>query len=136
MSVVFRIRCCLCGRNIPLAQDIYELDAEWQRRFPDMVGTFACARCALDTYWSCEQRGTGTYVDGHISAAEGRCFDSWSHIGHEGTQRAMVQVCPRSALLQGGEPYLRSLATRNGVRPEVAAAVGAVLRQIPGAKSR
>ena len=68
MSVLFRIRCCRCGKNIPLAQDIYELDAEWQRRFPDMVGTLACHPCALRTYWSCTDRN-GSYVDGHIPAA-------------------------------------------------------------------
>ncbi|MYU01464.1 MULTISPECIES: hypothetical protein [unclassified Streptomyces] len=49
MPAPFRLTCCRCRRLIPLAQDIYELDGEWQRRFPDMVGTLACHDCALRT---------------------------------------------------------------------------------------
>ncbi|MCX4658582.1 hypothetical protein OG701_04895 [Streptomyces uncialis] len=37
MSVPFRIRCCLCARNIPLAGDAHLLDAAWQRRYPALV---------------------------------------------------------------------------------------------------
>lgn len=59
------LTCRLCRRLIPLAQDIYELDAEWQRRFPDMVGTLACHDRALRTDWTCTRNGS--YVDGHIS---------------------------------------------------------------------
>jgi len=44
----FRIACCLCGQPIPLQRDVYALDAEWQRRFPRMVGTLACGRCVVD----------------------------------------------------------------------------------------
>ncbi|MFJ1958764.1 hypothetical protein ACIOGT_38120 [Streptomyces microflavus] len=60
MPVPFRIRCCRCGKNIPLAQDIYELDAEWQRRFPDTVGTLACHGCVLRRYWICTGRNGRT----------------------------------------------------------------------------
>ncbi|WP_411152622.1 hypothetical protein [Streptomyces sp. A30] len=112
MSVAFRIRCCKCGKNIPLAQDIYELDQEWQRRFPSMTGTLACPRCALHTHWLCTNRD-GSYVDGHIAAAPD-CFDAWSHVSPPGTHRARVLSSPRSGLLQGAEAYLRSAATRKG----------------------
>ncbi|WAE70644.1 hypothetical protein OUQ49_33320 (plasmid) [Streptomyces cavourensis] len=132
MSVPFRIRCCRCGKNIPLAQDIYELDAEWQRRFPDMVGTLACHDCALRTYWTCTGPD-GAYVDGHIPAprhySAPDCFDALSHVSAPGTHRARVVMSPRSGLLQGAEAYLRSLATRRGVNPETAAEVRAALRE-------
>jgi hypothetical protein len=127
VPVQFRIKCCLCRRNIPLAQDVYELDAEWQRRFPRIVGTLACDRCALRTPWTC-QNPDGTYVGGHIPTAKIRCVDAWSHILGNGTHRAMVMTNPRSALLQGAEPYLRSIATRPGVNPQIAASVRALLQ--------
>ncbi|MFI0091849.1 hypothetical protein [Streptomyces bobili] len=41
MSVAFRISCCLCRKNIPLAGDFITLDGEWQRRYPNMHGTLA-----------------------------------------------------------------------------------------------
>jgi len=37
-----RIACCLCRKPMPQAKDVYALDEEWQRRFPDMIGTLAC----------------------------------------------------------------------------------------------
>ncbi|MFB8016840.1 hypothetical protein ACFC5E_35970 [Streptomyces rochei] len=132
MPVPFRIRCCRCGKNIPLAQDIYELDAEWQRRFPDMVGTLACHDCALRTYWICTGHD-GAYVDGHIPAprhySNPDCTDAWNHVSAPGTHRARVVMSPRSGLLQGAEAYLRSLATRKGVAPETAAEVRAALQE-------
>ncbi|MFD8622091.1 hypothetical protein [Streptomyces sp. NPDC059513] len=132
MSVPFRIRCCRCGQNIRLAQDIYELDAEWQRRFPDMVGTLACHDCALRTYWICTGPD-GAYVDGQIPAprhySAPDCFDALSNVSAPGTARARVAMSPRSGLLQGAEAYLRSLATRRGVNLETAAEVRAALRE-------
>lgn len=129
MSVPFRIKCCRCGKNIPLAQDIYELDAEWQRRFPDMAGTLACHSCALRTYWSCTDRD-GSYVDGHLPAdIPVPCIDAWSHASHPGTHRYWVVKSPRSGLLQGAETYLRSAAARKGTHPEIAAMLRAVIQE-------
>lgn len=133
MSVSFRIRCCRCGKSIPLAQDIYELDAEWQRRFPDMVGTLACHRCALRTPWRCTDRDD-SYVDGHLPAARHRCFDAWSHVSPPGTHRAMVVSSPRAGLLQGAEQYLRGAAARKNVHPEIAALLRAVIDELDDAQ--
>lgn len=131
----FRIVCCLCGRPIPLSQDIYGLDAEWQRRFPAMTGMLACARCALRThYWICDKPGGG-YVDGHIPAVDiegtrksrDRDHDSWCHVGPSGTHVAMVIEYPESGLIQGAEEYLRQVTQRRGVDPEVAQRLRTVL---------
>ncbi|MEU1948181.1 hypothetical protein ABZ554_38475, partial [Streptomyces sp. NPDC020125] len=97
MSAAFRIKCCRCRKNIPLAQDVYELDAEWRRRFPRMVGTLACSRCAEKTHWCCTNPD-GSYSD-DIPAAGARCFDAWSHISSSGSHQAMVLRLPRSGLL-------------------------------------
>ncbi|GHB03549.1 hypothetical protein GCM10010330_67250 [Streptomyces tendae] len=98
----FRLVCCLCGKNIPLARDVYALDPEWERRYPAMRGTLACSKCALSTSWSCTTRD-GQFVDGHIPATQGSDFDAWSHILGHGTHRAMVLSYPHSGLLQGAE---------------------------------
>jgi hypothetical protein len=119
----FRITCCLCGKLIPLASDAYDLDKEWQRRFPQMNGTIACS-CALDISWQCRQPGGG-YVEGHIPAVDstgapkssGRDFDSWSHIGSPGTHVYRVTANPWSGLLQGAEEYLRYTAQRGVACP-------------------
>ncbi|WP_073786789.1 hypothetical protein [Streptomyces uncialis] len=85
MSVPFRIRCCLCARNIPLAGDAHLLDAAWQRRYPAMTGTIACGPCATGTHWTCTRHGR--FVDGHIpSPNEGPDTDA-SHILRSGTHR-------------------------------------------------
>ncbi|MGM0361684.1 hypothetical protein ACNFRX_16945 [Streptomyces griseoaurantiacus] len=42
MSVAFRISCCLCRKNIPLAGNA--IAREWQWRYPNMRGTLACER--------------------------------------------------------------------------------------------
>jgi hypothetical protein len=129
VSVTFRISCCLCRRAIPLAQDVFELDAEWQRRFPEMRGTLACGACALCKPWRCTN-GDGSYIDGHIAADnEPCCVDAWSHVSPPGTHRAMVMSNPRSGLLQGAEAYLRSIATRKGTNPEYAAMLRTVLQE-------
>ncbi|WP_128380366.1 hypothetical protein [Streptomyces cavernae] len=124
--VPFRIACCLCGKNIPLTQDIYALDQEWERRYPAMLGTLACPKCALTTSWSCTARD-GSFVDGHIPSAKGTDFDAWSHILGNGTHRAMVLSYPRSGLLQGAEAYLRTAAERRTTHPKVAAQLRAAL---------
>ncbi|MFJ2781528.1 hypothetical protein [Kitasatospora sp. NPDC087315] len=125
----FRIACCLCGKPIPLSQDIYELDAEWQRRYPKMRGNLADDNCALRTNtWVCVQRGGG-YLEGHIPARiSGQDIDSWSHV-RNGTHKTMVIRNPRSGLLQGAEEYLRHTAQRKGVDPGVAEQLGAALKQ-------
>lgn len=46
----FRLASCLCRKPIPQAKGVYALDAERQRRFPDMLGILACDRCAVNTY--------------------------------------------------------------------------------------
>ncbi|MEU8622652.1 hypothetical protein [Streptomyces sp. NPDC048623] len=114
MSVAFRIKCCLCAKNIPLAGDVIALDGEWQRRYPDMRGTLACDRCVSDYGWNCCTTAEGGFVDGHIAAPEDQVDDgSWSHHLERGTHRALVQAHPRSGLLQGAEVYLRSIAARD-----------------------
>ncbi|MEU5083074.1 MULTISPECIES: hypothetical protein [Streptomyces] len=114
MSVAFRIRCCLCAKNIPLAGDIVALDGEWQRRYPDMRGILACERCVIDYGWNCCTTAAGGFVDGHVAAPEGEVdVDSWSHHLGRGTHRALVQVHPQSGLLQGAKAYLRSIAARD-----------------------
>jgi len=123
-----RLACCKCRRQIPLKTDVYALDAEWQRRYPDMVGILACARCTLETSWSCLQDGSRRYVDGHIPAIrDGHVVqncDSWGHVLPKyGTQSAMVWTHPWSGLLQGAEGYLRSKLARHS---------GASAQGVPG----
>jgi hypothetical protein len=104
----FRIACCLCGKPIPQAQDIYALDAEWRRRFPKMVGNLSCSRCAVSkNVWTC-RTSAGVHVAGHqLSERDGdRCHDSWDHITSWGTHVALVMSNPWSGLLQGAEEYL------------------------------
>ncbi|MFD9813299.1 hypothetical protein [Streptomyces sp. NPDC059080] len=128
MSVAFRIRCCLCRKNIPLAGDAIALDGEWQRRYPDMLGTLACERCVIDRGWNCCTTTQGGFVDGHVAAPEDQVdVDSWSHHLERGIHRAMVVAYPHSGLLQGAEPYLRWLAGDRYTLPEVAARLGAAL---------
>ncbi|WP_157964098.1 hypothetical protein [Actinocorallia populi] len=88
---------------------MYPLDAEWQRRYPAMTGMLACD-CALRIDWLCQRPGGG-FVDGHIPAdCHGSDMDAWSHIGVPHTHTAAVTAFPDSALAQGAEDYLRSLA--------------------------
>jgi hypothetical protein len=130
VSVAFRIRCCLCRNNIPLAGDAIALDGEWQRRYPDMHGTLACERCVIDYGWNCCTTTGGAFVDGHIAAPEDNVdVDSWSHHLERGTHRALVQAYPRSGLLQGAEPYLRWLADHKHTRPDVAATLSEALTE-------
>ena len=108
MSVAFRIKCCLCRKNVPLAGDVIALDSEWQRRHPGMRGTLACERCPIVRGWNCCTTTRGAFVDGHVAAPDGdNDIDSWSHLLGQGAHRAMVVAHPRSGLLQGAEPYLR-----------------------------
>ena len=128
-----RITCCLCLKRVPARQDVYPLDDEWARRYPGMRGRLACPGCALrDNYWDC-QTTRDNYVPGHILAAiGGRDIDSWSHVGPPHTQVAAVLAHPASAMLQGGEDYLRWVAAaRPGTAPEVRARLGAFLAEWP-----
>lgn len=130
MSVAFRIRCCLCRKNIPLAGDVIALDGEWQRRYPDMHGTLACERCPIVHGWNCCTTTQGAFVDGHVAAPEGEVdADFISHLLERGTHRALVVAYPRSGLLQGAEPYLRWLAGVKHTLPEVAARLDAALAE-------
>ncbi|MFF2852954.1 hypothetical protein ACFVT5_42730 [Streptomyces sp. NPDC058001] len=75
----FRIRCCLCRKNIPLTGDVIALNGEWQRRYPDMLGTLACERCFIDCGWNFCTVTQGGFVAGHIAAPEDQAdVDSWS----------------------------------------------------------
>lgn len=130
----FRIACCLCGKPIPQTQDIYALDSEWQRRFPKMVGTLSCGRCAVsDNVWSC-RTPRGTHVAGHQpSERDGdHCDDSWDHITSWGTHVAMVLSNPWSGLLQGAQEYLRYTAGRRGTATDVARELRDVLARWDG----
>jgi len=130
VSVAFRIRCCLCRKNIPLAGDVIALDGEWQRRYPDMHGTLACERCVIDRGWNCCTTAHGAFVDGHIAAPEDNVdVDSWSHHLERGTHRALAVAYPRSGLLQGAEPYLRWLAHHKHTRSDVAATLREALTE-------
>jgi hypothetical protein len=128
VPVAFRLRCCcLCRRTVPSGQDVHDLDAEWQRRFPSMVGTLACERCVNQTHWKCRESDSVPYPAGHVPAVSGRqCFDAASHVRGYGTQRAMMIYRPQPAMLQGGEAYLRDVATRHDA---LAASVAAALRE-------
>ncbi|MFF1561754.1 hypothetical protein [Streptomyces sp. NPDC058279] len=117
MPTAFRITCCLYRKEIPLARDVV-LDGEWQRRYPKMRGILACERCVIDYGWNCCTKTVGGFVDGHIAAPQDQVdIDSWSHLLERGTYRALVALHPRSGLLQGAEPYLRSLASRKLSEP-------------------
>lgn len=98
------LRCCLCGRPIPVARyDAYVLDDEWVRRRPGMRGRIACGGCVLADVWVCDPDDTE-----HIpSVIEGRRdIDSWSHITRQGTLKAMAVQFPEYAVEQGGCAYL------------------------------
>ncbi|GAB2521138.1 hypothetical protein HNR10_000768 [Nocardiopsis aegyptia] len=104
--------CCLCQEHIPSSSDVYPLDAEWQRRHPNMIGFLAC-RCATDArwHWRCRSTWRG-YLRGHIrSQFERRCVDSLSHIEAPRTHAVAALRYPASALLQGAEEYLRHAAS-------------------------
>ena len=111
-----QLACCLCRRTIPPAQEVFALDAEWQRRFPSMVGVLACEECVLEADWKCHDE-TGDYVPGHIPAtghgSGDQDFDSWSHLPGQGSQAVMVQRFPAPALKQGAEGHPRRVAARD-----------------------
>lgn len=126
MSVAFRISCCLCRKNIPLTGDVFALDAERQRRFPNMVGALACRNFALGTTWRCTSCDD-SFADGHIPLADRPRFGAWNHLSYPGTHRGMVQEHPRSGLLQGADPYLRWYTGHKDSDPHIAAGVRAAL---------
>jgi hypothetical protein len=59
---------CLCRKPIPQNSDVYALDPEWQRRYPQMVGTLACNTCAVSStyFFRCRNRRDDAYVPGHL----------------------------------------------------------------------
>lgn len=141
-----RINCCLCRKRIPAKDDVYPLDAEWQRRFPDMIGTLACHECALGTPWSClkdHRSFEEKFVEGHIRAVhEGtdkpkpNDFDAWCHVGVAGDHSYAVITFPWSGLVQGSEEYLRHIAHRRGVDADVAQQLQRVLAEWDARKPR
>lgn len=73
------LHCGLCGHRFGRRADVWLLDSQWQRRFPDMEGRAACARCMTKHYWRCDEE----------CAFEGdRHFDSWHHVEMWGTLAA------------------------------------------------
>jgi hypothetical protein len=124
----FRIACCLCRKPIPRASDAYALDAEWQRRFPDMVGTLACT-CAVSIYWRC-RTAAGVFVAGHrlsTRVREANDQDAWHHIDGHGTHIGMVQAHPEAGAQQGAADYLRHVLQRPYVDPQAAQRIHAAL---------
>jgi hypothetical protein len=111
-----RLICCLCGKPVAQSGDAYILDGEWARRYPSMRGRIAC-RCAIGCEWQCKDR-SGQFVAGHIPTPPGRSdFDSWSHILESATHKAAALLDLKSAMMQGGEDYIRWVAHRRGVAP-------------------
>ncbi|MBB5081472.1 hypothetical protein [Nonomuraea endophytica] len=131
----YRLTCCLCGKFIPLASDVYPLNAEWQRRFPRMKGTLACG-CAVNTSWQCRGQGD-RFMPGHIPARDydgtprptSRDHDAWSHIGTPATHVAAVLISPWSGMLQGAQEYLRHVAQARSADPEVASDLRTVIEE-------
>lgn len=110
MAIELRLACCLCRRRVPPGQDMYLLDAEWQRRYPQMVGSIACRRCALSNkyYWDCRKS-----PDGHIPReGRGPDGDAWNHFSAYGTQKGLASLRPSAAALQGGAEYVAYLEKR------------------------
>lgn len=117
------LACCRCGKRLPQRRDVYVLDDEWARRYPQMTGRIACYACSLGTEWLCRVNNAGRlsrggeFVKGHVPSAfvdAPRDFDSWSHISSAHTLIAAARAYPEAAMLQGGEPYIRWLLLRWG----------------------
>lgn len=119
-----RITCCLCRKPVPLKSDVYALDLEWQRRYPQMVGILACGTCAVSStyFFRCRRTHDDAYVPGHLPAAEqseSRDIDSWSHIEAHGPHAALVCSYPWSAGQQGAEDWLRQVVERPQLNHDV-----------------
>lgn len=122
------LTCCLCRKPLPQRGDVNALDAEWQRRYPQMVGTLACDRCASGNayFFRCRTGRDDAYVPGHLpprGQEEGHCFDSWHHVEAHGTPIAMAYSYPWSAVQQGAEDWLRHVVQRPQLDPEVGARI-------------
>lgn len=124
------LACCLCARRLPARRDVYVLDGEWARRYPQMRGRIACERCALrDHYWECD--ASGAYPPGHVAATAGRPdHDSWCHMLAHGTLKGVTLGYPEWAVEQGGGEYVRWLVRRRGGGN--AADAAAALRALEG----
>jgi hypothetical protein len=112
------LTCCLCRRPAGQAGEIYAVDAEWQRRFPEMTGMLACRRC-VKRRWCCRPRAGVPFPAGHILSVKypGMDFDSWDHILRYGTPAAMVTQFPEAGIVQGAGEYLRYMAGRDRGNP-------------------
>lgn len=93
-----------------------------------MVGSIACSRCAIGTYFRC-RTADDALVPGHLPSARSgdSCFDAWHHIEGDGTHTAMVLSDPASGLLQGAEEYLLHVLGRKNVNSETARRIQAAL---------
>ncbi|WP_223874705.1 hypothetical protein [Salinispora oceanensis] len=67
-----RITCCLCRKPVPRKSDVYALDLEWQRRYPQMAGILACGTCAVSStyFFRCRRTHNDAYVPGHLPVAD------------------------------------------------------------------
>lgn len=110
------LTCCLCERRIPKSSDVYGLDTEWRRRYPDMVGHLACERCAVNRHvWAC-RNGDSPHPPGHVPPARvvPDC-DSWDHLLGYGTHAYMCFEYPDAAVQQGAAEWLQDVVSRPGV---------------------
>lgn len=111
-----RLRCCLCRKLIAQRVDVFRLDGEWHRRFPQMVGSIACQKCAQETEWGLCDRQDGSFPEGHVTSQTGGSIcDSWAHVTSSGTQRAVVALDPESGVRQGGREYLASVISKGAI---------------------
>lgn len=124
-----KLTCCMCGKYAPQTQDMYELDAEYVRRYPEMVGTLACRQCAVrDRYFECKNH-KDDYVPGHVPAQSNpHCFDSWHHIICYGPQEALAVKVPESGVRQGARDYLIGVRAHLRRGSEVRESIDAALR--------
>lgn len=119
-SPEFRLTCCLCRNPCPRRSDVYALDAEWRRRYPDMRGTLACRRCTFSNYWQCRTT-TGELLPGHLPVhVDDDHFDSWNHIEGSGTHIGMVLAHPAAGVTQGAQQYLIHVAQRRKLHHDTA----------------
>lgn len=114
MAVRLSMTCCICSRKVPVREDMYALDGEWRRRFPQMSGWLACWKCSVGGWrGDCADTPGGLPQD-HIAALRpdgsviDRCDAECHRLGW-GSQKGMARLYPESAVLQGGREYLESL---------------------------
>lgn len=98
-----KLACCLCRRRLYDSKHggPFLLDAEWLRRHPDMRGMFACASCVLKRHWWGIQHGK----------------DALDHTQGQVDPTTIALWFPWSALLQGGEEWIRWAVTHPQSHP-------------------